>query len=268
MSGFANPTDSIHQFTLELKNNTEQIDFNDRVNLLYYITDSLGDKNDYQVKIKGYCSSDNKLKKASSFAQERADMVRNTMIDNGFFDYQIISCEGVGGPGVDEDKVWLTFFPRTMKPAEISTYEVELARLSKYVMVTDTLFPGDLKPGKIYVFTKITYPKGKRSFDREALPYVMNIARVLAADTTLKAEVRSYLCCPEINSPDGVDADSKKRELTQNRARQLCGFLVKKGGITPTRLKPVAKGAQDLLVRETDDAAKAKNERIELLISR
>lgn len=264
----ADPADSIHQFTIQLSSNIDQIDFSDRIGLLYFITDSIGDKNDYVVKIRGYCSADNKLKKASSFAQERADMIKNTLMDNGFFDYQIIECDGKAGPDVKEDKVWLTFFPRYMKKPQIDEYEKELARLAMYVSVKDTLLPGDLKPGKIYIMEKITYQQGKRSFDREALPYVLNLASVLAADTTLKVEVRSHLCCPEINSPDGMDIVSKKKELTQNRARELCGFLVKKGGLTPSRLKPVAKGATDPMVKETDETAKKKNERIELVITR
>lgn len=145
----ANPTDSIFQYTLQLKSNTDQIDFNDRISLLYFVTDSIGDKNDYVVKIQGYCSRDNKLKKASAFAQERADAVKATLIDNGFFDYQIIYCDGKGGPDINEDKVWLTFFPRTMKKEQIAAYEQELARQARYVYVKDSLQAGDLQPGKI-----------------------------------------------------------------------------------------------------------------------
>ena len=38
--------------------------------------------------------------------------------------------------------------------------------------------------GKIYIMEKLTYEQGKRSFSRESLPYALNLARVLAADTT------------------------------------------------------------------------------------
>jgi len=264
----ANPTDSIFQYTLQLKSNTDQIDFNDRISLLYFVTDSIGDKNDYVVKIQGYCSRDNKLKKASAFAQERADAVKATLIDNGFFDYQIIYCDGKGGPDINEDKVWLTFFPRTMKKEQIAAYEQELARQARYVYVKDSLQAGDLQPGKIYIMEKLTYEQGKRSFSRESLPYALNLARVLAADTTLAVEVRSHMCCPEINTPDGMDIISKKKELSKNRARELCGFLVKKGGLTGTRLKPVGLGATEPLVEEKDDASKKKNERIELVVTK
>jgi len=238
----------------------------DRINLLYFLSDSIGDKKDYQVKITGYCSKDNKLKKASSFAQERADLVKSTMLDNGFFEYQIINCEGEAGPSISEDKVWITFFPRSMKEKEIAAYETELQRMASYVFVNDTLAMGDLLPGKIYIMQKISFQKGKRSFDRTALPYLENLGNVLAADTTLKVDVQVHVCCPETNSPDALDIITKKKELTQNRAREVCGFLVKRAGVAAPRLKPVPKGSSESLVEEKDDASKLKNERLELVV--
>ena len=143
--------DSLRQYAIELNDHTDQIDFNDRIHLLYFIDDSVGDKRDYVVKIQGYCSKDNRLKKAASFAQERADAVMATLLDNGFFDYQILSCDGKAGPDVVEDKVWITFYPRTMKKEAIAAWEEELARIASFVFVNDSLQPGDLVPGKTYI---------------------------------------------------------------------------------------------------------------------
>lgn len=263
---FGQINDSIHFYNIELENHNDQVDFMDRINLLYFLSDSIGDKKDYQVKITGYCSKDNKLKKASSFAQERADLVKSTMLDNGFFEYQIINCEGEAGPSISEDKVWITFFPRSMKEKEIAAYETELQRMASYVFVNDTLAMGDLLPGKIYIMQKISFQKGKRSFDRTALPYLENLGNVLAADTTLKVDVQVHVCCPETNSPDALDIITKKKELTQNRAREVCGFLVKRAGVAAPRLKPVPKGSSEPLVEEKDDASKLKNERLELVV--
>lgn len=265
---FAQSMDSLRQYTIELNDHTDQIDFSDRIHLLYFIDDSVGDKRDYVVKIQGFCSKDNRLKKAGSFAQERADAVMATLLDNGFFDYQILSCDGKAGPDIQEDKVWITFFPRTMKKEAIATWEAELARMASFVFVSDSLQPGDLIPGKTYIMEKVKFVAGKRSFDRSALPYIQNLAEVLAADTTLQVQVVCHLCCPDINTPDGMDITTKKKELSQNRAREICGFLVKKGGIEPSRLTPVAKGATELLVEEKDEAGEQKNERLELVISR
>ena len=58
---------------------------------------------------------------------------------------------------------------------------------------------------------KLTYEQGKRSFSRESLPYALNLARVLAADTTLAVEVRSHMCCPEINTPMAWTSSARKR---------------------------------------------------------
>lgn len=260
--------DSIHYYTVELDNHTDEVDFNDRINLLYFLSDSIGDKRFYQVKVTGYCSKDNKLKKASSFAKERADAVKRTLLDNGFFEEQIISVDGKGGADVSDDRVWLTFFPRTMKEAQIKEFEAELERLARYVVVTDSLMPGDLVPGKIYIMEKITFLKGKASFDREALPYIANLGEVLAADTTLQVDVVAHVCCPDVNTPDAINVASKKRDLTQARARTLCGYLVKKAGVAPPRLKPVPKGPTEPRVAEVDEVTQQQNERIELVISK
>ena len=55
-----------------------------------------------------------------------------------------------------------------------------------------------------------------------------------------------------------MDIISKKKNCPRTGPVSCAGFLVKKGGLTGTRLKPVGLGATEPLVEEKDDASKRR----------
>jgi OOP family OmpA-OmpF porin len=107
-----------------------------------------------------------------------------------------------------------------------------------------------------HVALYIEFDTDRASLRPEALPALDEVARLLASDESMRLKVEGHT--------DATGAPEHNRELSKQRAETVVSTLVAKG-VAPARLSASGFGSDQPLVKETDEASRAKNRRVELV---
>jgi outer membrane protein OmpA-like peptidoglycan-associated protein len=111
----------------------------------------------------------------------------------------------------------------------------------------------------------INFEPGRHYWFRESIPVLQRLVSTLKENPTLKIEIQGHICCVEGNE-DGLDIDTKKRKLSENRAKAVYDYLVE-NGIDPLRLthKGYAR-TKPKVDPERNPRDEQKNRRVEIKI--
>ncbi len=114
--------------------------------------------------------------------------------------------------------------------------------------------------GEIKISEEILFSSGSAAIDPSSQPLLRSIAHVLEDVPEIEmVEIAGHA--------DSSGSDDANRRLTEQRAASVMADLVRKG-IAPGRLRAAGYSAYCALDAGTDDAARAKNRRVELRILR
>jgi len=121
-----------------------------------------------------------------------------------------------------------------------------------------------LKEGKIYVSmeAKLLFPSGSTSIDKEGKQAISELAEVLKDQQDISIMVEGH------TDTDKIKGGSMKDnwDLSVLRATSVVRILTDKG-VNPTRVTPAGRGEHLPLDAEKSKEAKAKNRRIEVVIT-
>lgn len=179
------------------------------------------------IQIFGYC--DDRGKDAYNFklSTNRANTIRDTLIGRGIKNKIIVTIEGKGRIMLDEDidnvsevrsknrrvDVVVNFKPAPPPKLDPGFYNT----IKKDMIVGDHIY-----------LENILFERGSSKLTAKSRTELEKVARLLQKYKNLSFEIQGHICCTPTFHKEAIDKDTKKRELSSNRALTVYKFLASK----------------------------------------
>ncbi len=213
------------------------------------------------IEIYGYCDDRGKDEYNFVLSTNRATTVKNKLIERGIKSKIIITLEGKGRIMLDEDLQ--TDIPETRS----KNRRVDVVVNYKSITIENLKIPGvystikkDVVPGDRIYLEKVLFERGSSQLTVQAKKELDKIALLLLKFKNIQFEVQGHVCCTPTYHREAIDRETKKRELSVNRAKRVFNYLFKKG-ISNSRMTYRGYGNTQSLKQGS-----ALDRRVELLI--
>jgi outer membrane protein OmpA-like peptidoglycan-associated protein len=179
------------------------------------------------IQIFGY--TDDVGKEAYNFklSTNRATTIQNKLIENGIKNKIIVTIEGKGRILIDDDIV--ENLPEKRSKNRRVDVVLNLKPLPKieipgfYNMIQKNHIVGD----HIYL-DNIHFEKGSSKLTTKSKNELDKIALLLHRYKNIQFEIQGHVCCTPPYQKEAIDKDTKKRQLSVNRAQSVYKYLVLK----------------------------------------
>lgn len=213
------------------------------------------------VQIYGYC--DDRGKDAYNFklSNNRAGAIKNKLIENGIKNKIIVTIEGKGRVLIDDDI--LENLPEVrsknrrvdvvinMKPLPKIVLPGMFSEVKKNHIIGDRIFLAD-----------VLFEKGSSKINLKAKNDLEKMAKALLKYKNLQFEIQGHVCCTPPYQKEAIDRDTKKRQLSYNRAQAVYKYLLSRK-IDKNRMTFKGYGNSQPLGREPE-----YDRRVELVITK
>lgn len=177
------------------------------------------------IQIFGYC--DDRGKDAYNFklSKNRAGAIKDKLIANGIKNKIIITIEGKGRILIDDDlnenlpevrsknrRVDVVINLNPLPTIEIPGYYTTIKK--KHVV-------GD----HIYL-ENLLFERGSSKLESKAKVQLDKMAGLLYKHRNLQFEIQGHVCCTPKYQKEAIDRETRKRELSQNRAESVYKYLI------------------------------------------
>jgi len=202
------------------------------------------------IQIFGY--TDDVGKEAYNFklSTNRANAIKEKLLQNGITNKIIVTIEGKGRILIDDDVV--ENLPEKRSKNRRVDIVLNLKPLPKielpgfYFSVQKKHVVGD----HIYL-ENLLFERGSSKLTFEAKTQLDKVAKLLMKYKKLEFEIQGHVCCTPPYQKEAIDLETRKRNLSQNRAESVYKYLVFKK-IAKTRMTfkgygntvPLGKGAE------------------------
>jgi len=215
------------------------------------------------VQIFGYCDDRGKDSYNYTLSTNRANTVKNKLIERGIKSKIIITLEGKGRIMLDED------MQTNVPEARSKNRRVDVVVNFKPIVIEDLKIPGvystikkDRIVGDRIYLDHVLFERGSSQLTYKAKKELDRIALELHKYKNIHFEIQGHVCCTPTFQKEAVDRDTKKRELSINRAKRVYNYFLMKR-ISKTRMTFKGYGnTQSLKKGSTLDR------RVELLITK
>lgn len=178
------------------------------------------------IQIYGYCDDRGKDEYNFKLSTNRANTVKDKLIEKGIKNKIIVTIEGKGRILIEDDidnisearsknrrvDVVVNFKP-------VPPQKIELPGV--YNMVKKDMVVGD----RIYL-ENIFFERGSSKLTHKSKLELDKIARLLVRYKNLHFEIQGHVCCTPTFHKEAIDKDTRKRELSKNRAQTVFKYLV------------------------------------------
>lgn len=215
------------------------------------------------VQIFGYCDDRGKDAYNYTLSTNRANTVKDKLIEKGIKSKIIITLEGKGRIMLDED------MQTNVPEARSKNRRVDVVVNFKPVVIEDLKIPGvyssikkDRIVGDRIYLDHVLFERGSSQLTYKAKKELDRIALELHKYKNIHFEIQGHVCCTPTFQKEAIDRDTKKRELSINRAKRVYNYFLMKR-ISRTRMTFKGYGnTQSLKKGSTLDR------RVELLITK
>ena len=182
------------------------------------------------IQIYGYCDDRGKDEYNFVLSTNRATTVKNKLIERGIKSKIIITLEGKGRIMLDED------LQSDIPEARSKNRRVDVVVNYKSIVIEKLNIPGvyssirkdAVKGDRIYL-EKVLFERGSSQLTVLAKKELDKIALQLLKFKNIQFEIQGHVCCTPTYHREAVDRETKKRELSVNRAKRVYNYLFKKG---------------------------------------
>ncbi len=182
------------------------------------------------IQIYGYCDDRGKDEYNFVLSTNRATTVKNKLIERGIKSKIIITLEGKGRIMLDED------LQTDIPEARSKNRRVDVVVNYKSITIENLKIPGvyssvrkdAVKGDRIYL-EKVLFERGSSQLTVLAKKELDKIALQLLKFKNIHFEIQGHVCCTPTYHREAVDRETKKRELSVNRAKRVYNYLFKKG---------------------------------------
>lgn len=123
----------------------------------------------------------------------------------------------------------------------------------------------ELSAGESLTIDGLSFVPGRHLIQESAVPALQKLLKTLKDNPKIKIEIQGHVCCTD-NGEDGVDFDTRERNLSESRAKAIYDYLIAKG-IAESRLsyKGFGHSKPKELIEDTPEKEQA-NRRVEILV--
>ena len=215
------------------------------------------------VQIFGYCDDRGKDQYNYTLSTNRANTVKDKLIEKGIKSKIIITLEGKGRIMLDED------MQTNIPEARSKNRRVDVVVNFKPIVIEDLKIPGvystikkDRIVGDRIYLDHVLFERGSSQLTYKAKKELDRIALELHKYKNIHFEIQGHVCCTPTFQKEAVDRDTKKRELSINRAKRVYNYFLMKR-ISKTRMTFKGYGNTQSLKQGS-----ALDRRVELLITK
>ncbi|WP_130734858.1 OmpA family protein [Flavobacterium sp. J27] len=181
------------------------------------------------IEIFGYCDDRGKDLYNFKLSTNRAHAVKDKLIENGIKNKIIITIEGKGRVLIDDDIL------DNIPEVRSKNRRVDVVVNYNPVTIEDLKIPGvynaipeqPIAGDRIYL-EKLLFDRGSSKLSPEAKKELDRLAKQLHKFKNIDFEIQGHVCCIPSYQKEAIDRDSKKRELSINRAIVVYEYLFKK----------------------------------------
>lgn len=202
------------KFNLDDKQTKEVVDFiknSDSTRIesvqIFGYTDDIG-KDDYNFKL----------------STNRATTIQNKLIDSGVKNKIIVTIEGKGRVLIDDDIV--DNLPEKRSKNRRVDVVLNLKELPKLVLpgFYNSVQKNHIVGDHIYL-DNILFEKGSSKLTTKTKAELDKIALLLVRYKNIQFEIQGHVCCTPMYQKEAIDKDTKKRQLSTNRAQSVYKYL-------------------------------------------
>ncbi|HEX8268544.1 MAG TPA: OmpA family protein [Flavobacterium sp.] len=202
------------------------------------------------IQIFGYTDDIGKEAYNFKLSTNRAQTIKNTLVESGIKSKIIVTIEGKGRILIDDDIV--ENLPEKRSKNRRVDVVLNLRPLPTIEMpgFYTTIQKKHIVGDHIYL-ENLLFERGSSKLTFQAKTQLDKIAMLLHRYKTLQFEVQGHVCCTPPYQKEAIDRETKKRQLSQNRAETVYKYLAFKK-IPKTRMTfkgygntvPLGKGAE------------------------
>lgn len=211
-----------------------------------------------------------------SLSQKRADEVKQYLLDNAEpSQLNVYACEGKGEKFSKDNsspegepkqrRVDIYFEPIVILNVAESFLETPKdSAVPKEPKSTNKKNIEELEKGESMSVEGLSFVPGRHLVLKSAVPVLQKLLKTLNNNPNLKIEIQGHVCCTD--GADGLDYDTKQRNLSEARAKAIYDYLISKG-ISANRLsyKGFGHTKPKELIEDTPEKEQT-NRRVEIMI--
>lgn len=202
------------------------------------------------VEIFGYTDDIGKEAYNFKLSTNRANAIRQKLLDNSIRKKIIVTIEGKGRILIDDDV--LDNLPEKRSKNRRVDVVVNLTEPPKIEIpgYFNSLQKNHIVGDHIYL-ENLLFERGSSKLTFKAKTQLDKLALILHRQKNLHFEIQGHVCCTPPNQREAIDRDTKKRQLSKNRAEAVYKYLAFKK-IPKTRMSfkgygntvPLGKGGE------------------------
>ena len=177
------------------------------------------------IQIYGYTDDVGKDAYNFKLSTKRATAIQDKFIENGIRNKIIVTIEGKGRILIDDDIV--ENLPEKRSKNRRVDVVLNMKPLPKieipgfYTTIQKNHIVGD----HIYL-ENVLFQRGSSKLEFKSKTDLDKIARLLLKYKNLKFEIQGHVCCTPPYQKEAIDMDTKKRQLSVNRAQSVYKYLI------------------------------------------
>ena len=177
------------------------------------------------IQIYGYTDDVGKDAYNFKLSTKRATAIQDKFIENGIKNKIIVTIEGKGRILIDDDIV--ENLPEKRSKNRRVDIVLNLKPLPKIEIpgFYNTIQKHHIVGDHIYL-DNILFERGSSKLPFKSKNDLDKIARLLLKYKTLQFEIQGHVCCTPPYKKEAIDLDSKKRQLSTNRAKSVYKYLI------------------------------------------
>jgi outer membrane protein OmpA-like peptidoglycan-associated protein len=214
-----------------------------------------------EIEIYGYCDDVGKQDYNYILSTNRAAEVQKVITDFGIKNKIILKIEGKGSIIIEDDLI------ENLPEVRSKNRRVDLVIRLKPQPKSKYNIPGlyhiiqkNHEIGDRILLENLLFERASSSLNIKARNELDKIVSQLQKNKNYHIEIQGHVCCTPLNFKEAIDKDTKKRELSTNRAKAVYKFLVARN-IPKNRMTFVGHGNKKPLGQTP-----AQDRRVELVI--
>lgn len=182
------------------------------------------------ISIYGYCDDIGKIDYNYKLSQKRANNVKSMLIEKGIKLKIIVAIEGKGKIMIDED------LEPNVPEVRSKNRRVDVVLNFKPVIIEELNIPGlystirkNTVVGDRVYLEKLLFDRASSRLTLSAKKELDKMVLLLKRNPKIHIEIQGHVCCTPTFQKEAVDKDTKKRELSVNRAMRVYRYFMECG---------------------------------------